>query len=78
MSTTIRRRVARVRHICPGCPDYAGAIEPGEVYLEHKAFPGDDAGFATAAGHPVRMAECGHCASRYGRGELLAAQGGTR
>ncbi|WP_137726488.1 hypothetical protein [Prescottella subtropica] len=41
------------------------------MYLEHIEFPGDDAGYADAAGHPVRHAECAGCARRYGRGHLL-------
>src|SRR5690349_20563113 len=69
---TTRRRVARTSRPCGSCPEYA-RIQPGDVYLEHTAFPGpgDDAGYATTAGHPVRLAECADCARRFGRGELL-------
>jgi hypothetical protein len=65
---SVRRRVARKSHYCsPGC-----SIEPGDVYLVHTTFPRlDDLGYATAAGHPVRFAECAYCATRYGRAELL-------
>jgi hypothetical protein len=67
--TVTRRRLARKRHYC----DCGIAIAVGHVYLEHTAFPGlgDDAGYATAAGHPVRLAECAPCAKRYGRDDLL-------
>lgn len=69
---TIRARRARKTHIaCFGqCPP----IQPGEVYLEHKEFPGADSGTADAAGHPVRMAECRACAQLYGRGHRIAAR----
>jgi hypothetical protein len=53
-----------------GCSN--GPIQPGELYLVHTQFPGgDDSGYADAAGHPVRMAECRACAERYGRGGLF-------
>lgn len=71
MTTTSRRLVARKRHLCESCPEYR-AIEPGEAYLRHTAFPGDDAGYATYAGHPVSMPECASCAIGNGRGDLLA------
>lgn len=72
VSDTIpRRRVARKTHYC--CGQYR--IQPGDVYLEHTEFPGNDAGYADAAGHPVRHAECSECALRYGRGHLLAEGG---
>lgn len=64
-----RRRVARKAHHCCGLN-----IRPGDTYLEHTEFPGDDAGYADAAGHPVRHAECEHCARRYGRGHLLTQE----
>lgn len=59
-----RVRKARKARICPGCRCYIGA---GHLYIEHTEFPGGDAGYADAAGHPVRMAECRQCAERYGR-----------
>ena len=62
-----RRRVARKPH---WCSDHH-RIEPGDVYIEHTEFPGGDAGYADAAGHPVRMAECAICAARYDRADLL-------
>lgn len=64
-----RRRVARKPRI--SCGGYCPTIQPGQVYLEHTEFPGGDAGYATAAGHPVRLAECADCATRYGRAHLL-------
>jgi hypothetical protein len=71
VNTTVRRRVARTCHECSW--GRCRIIHSGETYLEHKSFPGagDDAGWATSAGHPVRLAECSDCAIRYGRGELL-------
>ncbi|MFE2996848.1 hypothetical protein ACFXG4_17755 [Nocardia sp. NPDC059246] len=36
-------------------------IKPGEQYLEHKEFPSGESGYADAAGHPVRLAECYRC-----------------
>lgn len=67
---TARRRVARKPHPCSfgACR----TIQPGETYLVHTAFPGHDAGYADAAGHPVRVFECSDCATRYGRADLLA------
>ncbi len=68
MSTT-RRRVARKQH--PACGGYCPPIEVGDVYLEHIAFPGEDAmGGATS---PWRIRECAACATRYGRAELLTS-----
>ena len=64
-----RRRVARKPRCCPSCDRI---IMPGQVYLEHKSFPGADDGWGDAAGHPVRMPECSACATRYGRESLLA------
>jgi hypothetical protein len=71
MSARIRRRRARTSHPCSW--GACRTITPGELYLVHTAYPGpgDDAGWATAAGCPVRLAECSDCATRYGRGELL-------
>ena len=67
-----RRRVARTRHRCYGNDPNTHRIQPGDVYLEHTTFPGlDDMGYATAAGRPIRSAECADCAQRYGRGHLL-------
>lgn len=66
-------RVRRERKRRPACGGYCPAIQPGDLYIEWTGFPGagDDAGYATAAGHPVRMAECRTCAERYGRGHLI-------
>jgi hypothetical protein len=68
MSTT-RRRVARKSH--PACGGYCPPIQPGDVYLEHVAFPGEDA--MDGAKQPWRIRECAACATRYGRAELLGA-----
>jgi hypothetical protein len=68
MNTTMRVRRARKLH--PSCCDQ---IQPGDLYIEWTEFPGGDAGYADAAGHPVRMAECRACAERYGRKHLLDA-----
>ena len=57
--TTSRRRVARKVHAaCGGC---CPPIQPGEVYLEAVEFPGGESGYATTAGHPVRMRVCAGC-----------------
>lgn len=69
MSTTTRRRVARKRHAA--CAGYCPPIQPGDVYLECVAFPGDDANGGT---RPWRIRECADCARRYGRGDLLTGQ----
>lgn len=66
--TAARRRVARSFRRCDGCDR---GIAPGDTYLVHTDFPGSSAGYATHAGHPVRMAECEVCATRYGRAALL-------
>lgn len=70
---TVRRRVARKVRRCPSCymAGDRALIKPGDVYLEHKEFPGGDAGYADSAGHPVRMPECAECARQSGRGHLL-------
>ena len=70
MSTSMQVRRARKQRIA--CGGYCPPIQPGEHYVEHTEFPGGDAGYADAAGHPVRMAECRPCAERYGRGHLFA------
>lgn len=75
-ASTIRRRVARTRHTCTSS-EWPHPIRPGEVYLERTEFPGDDLGYADAAGHPVRHAQCAECAQGSGRGHLLA-EGGDR
>ena len=70
MSGRTVRRVAR-RGRAASC---GHAVPAGAVYLVHTAFPGgDDAGYASTAGHPVQLDECGDCATRYGRADLLVA-----
>lgn len=61
------QRARRARTIRYGCH----VITPGELYVEHTEFPGGEAGYADAAGHPVRIAECRGCAERYSRSEIL-------
>jgi len=70
------KRTARRRRVCDSCGDYRETIKPGDVYLEHTAFPGHDsgmAGYRHGGGRPVRAAECSDCATRYGRAALLTA-----
>lgn len=65
MSTT-QRRTARKSHRCT-C---GHIIKPGDIYLSHTIFPGDDAHHYVAQ-RPFRGAECAYCAERYGRDHLL-------
>jgi hypothetical protein len=70
MATTTRPRRARKAHPCSW--GRCRTIAPGEAYLVHTEYPGGDgAGYADSAGHPVRIAECSDCATRYGRADLL-------
>lgn len=67
--TATRRRIARKpRHCDSG--DHS-AIKTGDLYLSGTVFPGHDANTTTV---PMRLAECGACAARYGRAHLLEAQ----
>jgi hypothetical protein len=67
--TITRRRVARKTH--PACGGYCPPIQPGDVYLEHVAFPGSDC--MEDATQPWRIRECAACATRYGRADRLEA-----
>jgi hypothetical protein len=67
--TVTRRRIARKKH--PACGGYCPPIQPGDVYLEHIAFPGEDA--MDGATQPWRIRECASCATRYDRANLLVA-----
>lgn len=67
--TTPVRRVARKGYRCDSCE--GSIISRGDPYLEHTSFPGHDSGYATQAGHPVRMRECAWCAARYQRDYLI-------
>lgn len=66
--------VARKARAARRCGWTSHPIKPGDVYLMHTEFPGGDAGYADAAGHPVNMPECADCATRYGRGDLIQAR----
>ena len=67
MSTTCLR-VARKPHHCDS-GDHP-VIKPGQPYLSGTVFPGHDLIPTTV---PLRLAECGDCAIRYGRAHLLEA-----
>ncbi|SUA47240.1 Uncharacterised protein [Nocardia africana] len=62
---------ARTPHPCLGGCD--NLIRPGDLYLASKDYPGSDLGYADAAGHPVRIAECRQCAERHGRSDMFTA-----
>lgn len=70
-------RTARKQHRCSnkiswGCP---GPIQPGEQYLAHALAPGDGDAGNTNWWHSK---ECRHCATAYGRGDLLDPKGSTQ
>ncbi len=67
MTITTRRVARKSHHACGG---YCPRIQPGDVYLEHVAFPGEDA--MDDATQPWRIRECAACATRYGRAHLLS------
>lgn len=76
MSVTRVIRKARKKHSCDGC---WAQIQPGESYLTHTALRGDDYYHDALDRHtlkparcPIRLKGCGGCATRYGRGDLLA------
>ena len=66
MASWTTRRKARKAHVCASCDRYA--IRRGDLYLEHRLAPND---------HDVGNTcwwlsrECGGCAERYGRSDLL-------
>lgn len=71
-------RKARKKHHCDSC---RSPIEPGSTYLTHTALAGDDyyedaldSCTLQPAKQPIRSKECGECATRYGRGELIEAR----
>lgn len=77
MSVTVARKARKVRY----CDGGRHRIEPGSVYLTHTALAGDDYyedSYDTAtmkpAKRPIRFNECADCATRYGRGDLIAAR----
>lgn len=70
-STALRPRLARKLRCCNTCGSVT--IRPGDRYLTGTVFPGHDTGIADSCGHPVQLAECRSCATRYGRAELLEA-----
>lgn len=67
---TTKRRVARKQFRCCGGPG-CRRIQPGDVYLEHTVFPGDDS--FEELSRPMRAPECSECAARCGRAHLLEA-----
>lgn len=66
MSAT-KRREARKYHKCL-C---GRRIGPGDIYLSHTIFPGDDAHHYVDK-VPITYPECAYCAERYGRDHLTA------
>ena len=76
--SVIAARKARKAHRCDSCRI---TIDPGSTYLTHTALAGDDYyedTYDTAtmkpAKRPIRFNECADCATRYGRGDLIAAR----
>jgi hypothetical protein len=53
-------RVARKTY---RCESFGCAIKPGDRYLIATDYPGSGIGYATQAGHPVRMRFCRDCAA---------------
>jgi hypothetical protein len=70
MSATKAVRKARKAHRCDGC-DRPGKIRPGDAYLAHTLFPTDETHHWVKQ-VPMRFAECAECATRFGRGDLVA------
>lgn len=58
MTPLVRR--ARTRRFCDNCDRWR--IKPGQQYLVHTIFPGDDSGLADTAKCPVRLQQCADCA----------------
>jgi hypothetical protein len=57
------RRKSRRDRFCDSCDRYN--IRPGDIYLEHVAFPSND--LCNTTEKPSRSNECAGCATRYGR-----------
>lgn len=54
--------VARKRYRCDDYPaSSADVIKPGDRYVLITEYPGGESGYATGAGHPVRMKSCLNC-----------------
>lgn len=66
--TIARRARRRVYADCCSYRTDATYIQPGEVYLRHVLFPGNDVWDNRV---PLVQAECATCARRYGRGDLI-------
>lgn len=73
--SVIKGQKARKDHRCDSC---RGHIKPGEMYVTHVALAGDDYYHDARdrdtwkpLNQPIRLKECGDCAGRYGRAELL-------
>ena len=70
---TVRVRLARKSHWCTTCRD--DMILPGELHLEHMAYPGEEG--AEEITRPWRMRECRPCAEQCGRGGLFPESAGV-
>lgn len=66
----MRRATARTSRRVRRC-GCGQTIRPGDRYVEHVMSPGGEFG----DDHWHRFAECSSCATRYGRGDAVAAGG---
>ena len=66
---TARVKRARKEHVA--CGGHCEPIRPGDLYVEHTEFPGNEAVHTDVTWRPRRAAECRSCAERYGRGHLI-------
>lgn len=73
---TVRQtRIATKVHRC----DDKCIIRPGDPYQVVTALPGDDSGYASAAGHPLQMKVCAKHAAERGRAdEVKPVEGSVR
>ena len=58
-----RLRTARKPYWCAWDFAHDRRITPGDKYYVYTDYPGSDIGYATTAGHPVRMRICYQCGS---------------
>lgn len=63
-----RRARRRIFADCCSYQTNGTYIEPGQVYLRHVLFPGNDIWNNRV---PLVQSECADCARQYGRGELI-------